>query len=114
DAAAGRVFQAWIRDYDWSIRAVLRHRFATLLTTSVLLVATVYIFSRVPKGFLSSEDSGLIIGFTQAEQGISVESMRAHQLAITSMVAQDPNIETIFSLAGAGFAGFAGNTGIFF
>src|SRR5205809_1005553 len=112
--ASERVFQAWLRAYDWSLRAVLRHRFATLLTSIVLLVATVYIFSRVPKGFLSSEDSGLIIGFTQAEQGISVESMRAHQLAITSIVTQDPNVETTFSLAGAGFAGFAGNTGIFF
>ena len=113
-AASERVFQAWLRAYDWSLRGVLRHRFVTLMTSIVLLVATVYIFARVPKGFLSSEDSGLIIGFTQAEQGISVESMREHQLAITSMVAQDPNIETIFSLAGAGFAGFAGNTGIFF
>jgi HAE1 family hydrophobic/amphiphilic exporter-1 len=112
--ASERVFQAWLRAYDWSLRGVLRHRFATLLTSIVLLVATVYIFAHVPKGFLSSEDSGLIIGFTQAEQGISVESMRAHQLAITSIVTQDPNVETTFSLAGAGFAGFAGNTGIFF
>ena len=80
----------------------------------VLLVATVYVFFRIPKGFLSSEDSGLIIGFTQAAQGISVESMREHQLAITSIVTQDPNIETTFSLAGAGFGGSAGNSGIFF
>src|SRR2546425_455880 len=113
-AVSERVFQAWLRAYDWSLRGVLRHRFATLVSSIMLLVGTVYIFARVPKGFLSSEDSGLIIGFTQAEQGISVESMREHQLAITSIVTQDPNVETTFSLAGAGFAGFAGNTGIFF
>jgi HAE1 family hydrophobic/amphiphilic exporter-1 len=69
---------------------------------------------RVPKGFLSSEDSGSILGFTQAAQGISVESMREHQLAITSIVTQDPNVANTFSLAGAGFAGSAGNSGIFF
>jgi HAE1 family hydrophobic/amphiphilic exporter-1 len=113
-AASERVFQAWLRAYDWSLKGVLRHRFATLLMSIVLLAATVYIFFRVPKGFLSSVDSGLIIGFTQAAQGISVESMREHQLAITSIVTQDPNVETTFSLAGSGFAGFAGNSGIFF
>jgi hydrophobic/amphiphilic exporter-1 (mainly G- bacteria), HAE1 family len=113
-AASERVFEAWLRAYDWTLKRVLRHRFATLVMSIALLVATLYIFIRVPKGFLSSEDSGSIIGFTQAEQGISVESMRKHQLAITSIVAQDPNVETTFSLAGAGFAGSAGNSGIFF
>src|SRR5205809_3903376 len=31
--ASERVFQAWLRAYDWSLRGVLRHRFATLLTS---------------------------------------------------------------------------------
>jgi HAE1 family hydrophobic/amphiphilic exporter-1 len=113
-AASERVFQVWLRAYDWSLRGVLRHRFATFIMSMLLLVATFYVFFRIPKGFLSSEDSGLIIGFTQAAQGISVESMREHQLAITAIVTQDPNVETTFSLAGAGFAGSAGNSGIFF
>jgi HAE1 family hydrophobic/amphiphilic exporter-1 len=113
-AASERVFQAWLRAYDWSLRGVLRHRFTTLLVSILLLFGSVYILVRVPKGFLSSEDSGLIIGFTQAAQGISVESMREHQIAITSIVTQDPNVATTFSLAGAGFAGSAGNSGIFF
>ena len=112
--ASERVFQAWLKAYDWSLRGVLRHRFATLMMSIVLLIVTIYIFIRIPKGFLSSEDSGLIIGFTQAAQGISVESMKEHQLAITSIVAQDPNVASTFSLAGAGFAGSAGNSGIFF
>src|SRR5262245_310731 len=68
-AASERVFQLWLRAYDWSLKGVLRHRFATLVMSIVLLVATVYIFIRVPKGFLSSEDSGSILGFTQAAQG---------------------------------------------
>ena len=112
--ASERVFQAWLRAYDWSLKGVLRHRFTTLMMSLLLLAASVYIFLRVPKGFLSSEDSGLIIGFTQAVQGISVESMKEHQVAITSVVSRDPNVATTFSLAGAGFAGSAGNSGIFF
>jgi len=108
------IFNAWLRAYDWTLRAVLRHRFATLVMSLALLVATFYVFIRIPKDFLSKEDSGLIIGFTQAAQGISVESMREHQLAVTSIMMQDPNVATTFSLSGAAFAGSAGNSGIFF
>ncbi len=112
--AMERVFQGMLRSYDWSLRGVLRHRFATFLTSLVIFAATLYLFFQIPKGFLSSEDSGLVVGFTQAQQGISVDSMRQHQLALTKFIIDDPNIESTFSLAGAGFAGFAGNTGIFF
>jgi HAE1 family hydrophobic/amphiphilic exporter-1 len=113
-AASEGVFQGMLGAYDWSLRGVLRHRFATLMASLVLLGATLYVFFQIPKGFLSSEDSGLVVGFTQAQQGISVDSMRQHQLAVTKIVMSDPNILSTFSLAGAGFAGFAGNTGIFF
>ncbi len=113
-AASERVFRGWLKVYDWSLRGVLRQRFATLLASLLLLVATLYVFFRIPKGFLSSEDSGLVIGFTQAAQGISIDAMREHQRAVTSIVQQDPNIRDLFSLSGAGFAGFAGNSGIFF
>jgi HAE1 family hydrophobic/amphiphilic exporter-1 len=113
-AASEHVFQGMLRAYDWSLKGVLRHRFAALMASMVLLVATLYIFFQIPKGFLSSEDSGFVLGFTQAQQGISVDSMREHQRAISDIVKDDPNIESVFSLAGAGFAGFAGNTGIFF
>jgi HAE1 family hydrophobic/amphiphilic exporter-1 len=113
-AASERFFHAWLGAYDWSLRGVLRHRFAALMVSLALIVATVYAFIEIPKGFLSSEDSGLIVGFTQAAQGISVDAMRAHQQAVTAIIQQDPNMQDVFSLAGAGFAGFAGNSGIFF
>ncbi len=113
-AASERIHQALVRTYDWTLRGVLRHRFAVLMASIVLLVATLYALVRIPKGFLPSEDSGLIVGFTQAAQGISVDAMKAHQQAVTSIVRQDPNMKDVFSLAGAGFAGFAGNSGIFF
>ncbi len=112
--ATERVFQGMLRLYDWSLRGVLRHRFVTLMASFIILGGTFYLFFLIPKGFLSSEDSGLVVGFTQAQQGISVDSMRAHQLEVTNLVVHDPNVADTFSLAGAGFAGFAGNTGIFF
>ena len=109
-----RFFAGMLRVYDWSLRGALRHRFVTFLISLAMLGATLFYFFEIPKGFLSSEDSGGFIGFTQAAQGISVESMREHQHAITEIVRQDPNAQNTMSLAGAGFAGFAGNTGLMF
>src|SRR3989454_222981 len=82
--ATERLFQGMLKGYDWSLRGVLRHRFATLLASFAVLAATLYLFFQIPKGFLSSEDSGLVVGFTQAQQGISVDSMRKHQIAVTN------------------------------
>ena len=113
-AASERVFRGMLHTYDSTLKGVLRHRFVTLMVSLLLVVATAYLFLKIPKGFLPSEDSGLVVGFTQAQQGISIEAMRKHQQAVVAIVAHDPNIETTFSLAGAGFAGFAGNSGIFF
>ncbi len=112
--ATERVFRMMFDGYDRSLQVVLRHRLATLAASLVLFAATLYLFARIPKGFLPSEDSGFIVGFTQAQQGISVQAMRDHQRAVISIVERDPNIQTTFSLSGAGFAGFAGNSGIFF
>jgi HAE1 family hydrophobic/amphiphilic exporter-1 len=113
-AASERFFQGMLKAYDWSLKGVLRHRFVTLMASLILLAATLYIFFQIPKGFLSSEDSGFVFGFTQAQQGISVDAMREHQLAIAEIIRKDPNIDNVGSLAGAGFAGFAANTGIVF
>ncbi|HZO99609.1 MAG TPA: efflux RND transporter permease subunit [Terriglobia bacterium] len=113
-AITERFFTGMLRAYDWSLRGALRHRLVTFLVSLAMLVATLYYFFEIPKGFLSSEDSGGFIGFTQAAQGISVQSMRKHQRAITDIITQDPNVESVMSLAGAGFAGFAGNSGLMF
>ena len=100
--------------YDWSLQRVLRHRFVTLLFSLAIMAVTVWLFIRIPKGFLPSEDGGFIFGITMAQQGISFDSMKDHQKAITSLVVTDPNVENIMSFAGAGGPGGGGNSGFFF
>jgi hydrophobic/amphiphilic exporter-1 (mainly G- bacteria), HAE1 family len=109
-----RGFQGMHHAYDWSLQRVLRHRFATLLVSLALVGLTAYLFIRIPKGFLPSEDSGQMFGVTQAAEGISFNAMKQHQLAATSLVVQDPNIASITSFAGAGGPGGGGNSGFFF
>jgi HAE1 family hydrophobic/amphiphilic exporter-1 len=109
-----RGFRGMHAAYDWSLRKVLRHRFATLLFSFAIMLVTAYLFVRIPKGFLPSQDSGFVFGMTQAQQGISFDSMKEHQKAISGIMLADPNVDNVVSFAGAGGPGGGGNSGFFF
>jgi HAE1 family hydrophobic/amphiphilic exporter-1 len=109
-----RGHQGMLAAYDWSLRKVLRFRFVTLLFSVAIVGVTAWLFVRIPKGFLSPEDSGFVFGMTLAEQGTSFESMKEHQKAISALMLADPNVDNVMSFAGAGGPGGGGNSGFFF
>ena len=113
-AASERAFQGLFGAYRQSLDVVLRHRPATMVASGVLLLATVWLFVAIPKGFLPSEDTGQIFGFTEAAQGISFEAMGQHQQALAAVVRQDPNVEAFSSSIGASGPNAAGNQGRIF
>jgi hydrophobic/amphiphilic exporter-1 (mainly G- bacteria), HAE1 family len=109
-----RGFDAMLDYYQRSLSWVMRHRPGTLIFSIFLLVATIWMFMVMPKGFLPSEDNNDLIIFTLAQQGISFDSMVQHQLAAASMVKHDPNVRSYFVSVGASGPGGASNTGIIF
>jgi len=109
-----RFFNGMLNAYEVSLKYVLRHRLATLVITGITLLATVYLFITTPKGFLPSEDTGQIFAFTEAQQGISFDSMVKHQQALAAIVNQDPNIDGFMSSVGTGGASSASNAGRMF
>jgi HAE1 family hydrophobic/amphiphilic exporter-1 len=107
-----RMFDSWLRLYDWTLRMTLRHRFATMVVSLALLGGTVYLFGVVPKGFLPSEDQGRFMVNTEAAQGISYEDMSRHQLQVAALLQNDPNVYMANIMVGAiGNNGGALNTG---
>jgi HAE1 family hydrophobic/amphiphilic exporter-1 len=109
-----RYFNHVRNGYDWSLRKVLQHRFAVLIASILILVLTGYLFVKIPKGFLPSEDSGGIFAFSQAAQGTSFEQMKKIQQQVSAVVRANPNVSSVFVLAGAGGPSGGGNSGIFF
>src|SRR5574341_1205077 len=73
-----------------------------------LLAATVYLFVRIPKGFLPSEDNDQIFVVTEAAQGTSFYDMFRYQQAVAEIARQDPNVEQFMSSCG----GFGGGGGV--
>jgi HAE1 family hydrophobic/amphiphilic exporter-1 len=98
-------FDGMLRVYDRTLQFTLRHRVATMAVSAAVLVATVYLFIAIPKGFLPDEDQGQIFIFTEGPQGISFDSMVEHQLALTQVVLQQPWVDSFMSTAAGGNAG---------
>ena len=109
-----RFFDGILRAYEGSLRAVLRHRLAVMIITNLIFLVTVYLFIVIPKGFLPSEDTGLLFSFTEAQQGISFEAMVKLQKEVASVIGEDPNVLSYMSSVGAGGPNVAGNTGRIF
>ncbi len=112
--ATESVFSWILRLYQKTLSLALRFHVITFLISLAVLAGTVFLFAKVPKGFLPSQDTGQISGFTEASQNISFESMVRHQTALHGILEAEPAIDTYMSSVGAGGPNLAGNSGRFF
>jgi HAE1 family hydrophobic/amphiphilic exporter-1 len=92
-----QMFDGLLRLYERSLHWVLRHRPSTMGVSFIILVATVYLFIHIPKGFIPNEDQGAIFAITEAAQGVSFEAMAKLQQAVANIVRQDPSVRVLFS-----------------
>jgi HAE1 family hydrophobic/amphiphilic exporter-1 len=86
-------FRGLASAYDYTLKGVLHHQFATLMAGIALLAGTVYMFFGMPTGFIPSQDSGFFFGFALSGQDISFESMAKHLRAVANIVQHDPDVE---------------------
>jgi multidrug efflux pump len=93
-------FNAVIRRYGETLQFVLRHRFATLMVTVGTLVLTLVLYVVVPKGFFPIEDTGIILGITEAPQTVSFGSMAERQQRLADIILRDPDVESLSSFIG--------------
>ena len=75
---------------------------ATLFVAIGTLVATILLYVVIPKGLLPEQDTGLIIGVTDAAQSISFKAMVARQRQVSDAVRKDPDVQTVAAFVGAG------------
>ena len=103
-----------LNGYRWTLLRVLDHSLITIIVMVLLAGATVFLFRVVPKGFIPSGDTGLLLASTEAAQGISFDDMVKHQNTVAEIIRRDPNVAAMSSTAGAGGRNSGGNTGTIF
>jgi multidrug efflux pump len=94
------VFNRVIAFYGRTLTVVLRYRFITLMVTISTFVATVLLFVVIPKGFFPVQDTGVILGISEAPQTVSFTSMAARQQKLVDVLLQDPAVDNISSFIG--------------
>ena len=109
-----RFFDRMLHTYKRTLKLVLNYRRTTLAVTIILTLVTGFLFTKIPMGFLPSEDTGQIFAFTEAAQVISFEDMVKHQKELAAIVARDQNIDAFMSAVGASGISVANNAGRMF
>jgi hydrophobe/amphiphile efflux-1 (HAE1) family protein len=97
-------FDALQAVYDRALVVVLRHHFITLMAMLATVAATGWMFIHIPKGFFPEQDTGLILGITEAAQNISPDGMAAVQQQVLQTVLKDPAVAAAGAYIGAGIA----------
>ena len=97
-----RGFDSLLALYARGLHVVLRHRFATLLVMLSTIALTGYLYVVIPKGFFPQQDTGQIVGITEAAQDISFPAMSERQQALVGILQKDPDIESVASYIGPG------------
>ena len=93
-------FERVIARYAVGVRWVLRHQTFTLLVTLATFVLTVFLFLIVPKGFFPVQDTGVLLGITEAPETISFKAMALRQQQLARVILQDPDVESLSSFIG--------------
>ncbi len=112
--ATERLFDSVLHGYEHSLLLVLRHKLAALLISFAVAGLSVYLYAAIPKGFLPTEDTGQIFASTEAQQGVSFDDMKKHQLAVAAIVDTVPYIEGYMSTIGSDGRNGASNAGRLF
>ncbi|HZU09845.1 MAG TPA: MdtB/MuxB family multidrug efflux RND transporter permease subunit [Pseudacidobacterium sp.] len=105
------LFDRIIGFYGRTLQTVLRFRFTTLMVTVATLVFTVLLYIYVPKGFFPVEDTGVLLGISEAPQTVSFREMARRQEALAHVILQDPDVESLSSFIGVDGTNMTMNTG---
>ncbi|HEY8966475.1 MAG TPA: efflux RND transporter permease subunit, partial [Candidatus Methylacidiphilales bacterium] len=93
-------FERLIGLYDRTLQWVLARQRATLLVAGATLLLTLVLYAVVPKGFFPVQDTGAILGISEAPQTVSFQAMSERQEALAKVILKDPAVESLSSFLG--------------
>ncbi|MGE5415065.1 MAG: efflux RND transporter permease subunit, partial [Syntrophomonadaceae bacterium] len=105
-------FDTMVGFYARTLGPALRHPWTVLAGSAVVLAATGWLFLTIPKGFLPTEDQGLVFGFTEGAQGIGFPAMKEKQQQVAAILRSDPDVANLLSSCGPRGNISVGNSGI--
>jgi multidrug efflux pump len=105
------IYNRVIGFYGRTLKFVLRYQRTTLLVTAATLVATLLLYVFVPKGFFPVQDTGVILGISEAPENVSFQAMSERQQRLARVILQNPNVESLTSFIGVDGTNTTPNSG---
>jgi HAE1 family hydrophobic/amphiphilic exporter-1 len=106
-----RMFEMLLGIYRWTLDRVLAFKSIMLMITIATIGGTIWLYVVVPKGFFPVEDTGYVLGITDARTDIAFVSMAEHQRKIADIVRADPAVAYVNSTVGSGGPNSLTNSG---
>jgi multidrug efflux pump len=94
------LFDRTIAAYGRTLRWVLHHQPATLTVAVVTLIVTIVLYVAIPKGFFPIQDTGVLLGISEAPQAVSFTAMVERQQALANAILSDPAVSSLSSFIG--------------
>lgn len=107
-------FQRSLDLYKMSLRWSLKNHRLILIGSGFVLLLTVFLFIKIPTGFLPSEDKGQIFVMTEGAEDISFDEMVRHQLMLANIVLKESYVRAFMTSVGPSPASPASNVGRMF
>ena len=101
---------AMARLYEVTLGWALKARGLVLLATFATLVLTVWMYVVIPKGFLPSQDTGLLNVVLESSPDVSFNEMKRLQDKVSQAFGQDGDVTGVVSVLGVGQANATLNT----
>jgi multidrug efflux pump len=109
--ASERAFEGVIAWYGRTLDVVLRHQTATLVVAVLTLLLTGALYVVIPKGFFPVQDTGVILGVSEAPQDVSFAAMSERQQALAQVILKDPAVASLSSFIGIDGVNTTANSG---
>jgi multidrug efflux pump len=97
-----RFLDVMLSGYRASLGWSLRNPRIILLLLFTAVALNIYLYTVIPKGFFPQQDTGRLVGFIRADQGISFQAMRAKLAAFVDIVKSDPAVDNVVAFTGGG------------
>jgi multidrug efflux pump len=91
-----------MRGYRRSLIWTLRHQPFAVLALIGVIALNVHLYVAIPKTFFPQQDTGVIIGGVQADQGSSFQMMQQRVDKFVGIVRSDPAVATVSGSTGGG------------
>jgi multidrug efflux pump len=97
--------------YGRTLKFVLKYQTATLLITVSTLIATLLLYVYVPKGFFPVQDTGVIMGISEAPENTSFTAMAQKQQELAKVIGRNDNVDNLASFIGVDGTNVTPNSG---